>query len=768
MKTKIGLISGLALVMFIGVFTTMLALGFLNPQRAGAQSNDPKLSSLTVTEQAITAPFVLSTEALELSRPFSPTVTVYTAAVRAPLTHVTVDWEKETEADTVAITPADAVSGTGVAAGHQVLLGDDPVPVRITVTGASGSTPREYELDISKAEPNTDRRLSGLKLSGVTLVPAFDRDTFRYTGSVGVDVGVTTVTPKKSHSSAQITFRNAADAEDSDDDATGIPGHQENLATGANTITVKVTAENASSRNYVIVVTRLSAGNDPSLDSLAMTGLDDGDAISPSFASGTLEYTATVPFETRMTTVTISTKQDFSSPDLMGPAADPAVGDHVHVSLSPATAADIARAAANNEEVPTSTLLTAVAVQGNAKGFTISDILLETPGGKHTISIALKHGSGETTYKLEITRDVIEVTPQVQDLEVTNTPTDPGARSQIQVQFETRSELRAGLDTITLDFDSSFGIPERISKNNVNIAATSVSDPAGTLGPSPNQTIPLAADPVHRLLPGQEGRATYTVTVPDMDARSESGVENILAGATVTLTFSTGAGFTNPTESNVAVRNAAGARTSGGDDIAVYTSRQRTPAKEYISTAVQLFLNDAADNRDTALTVTGKGFKNGTTATVFLDRDDDGQRDVGEVILAQPIVESDDTFETTFTVTVPPFLPGSNNINAIDGESPPNVATTSVSFEVEGLLTVSSASVSPGDTLTLSLLDWPNEQITRVELGGLELTPSPRPTVANNSLQFDVIVPNVPGTQQVRVSSATESDTANITVAVSQ
>ena len=36
MKTKIGIPFGLALVMFIGVFTTMLALGALNPRPAEA------------------------------------------------------------------------------------------------------------------------------------------------------------------------------------------------------------------------------------------------------------------------------------------------------------------------------------------------------------------------------------------------------------------------------------------------------------------------------------------------------------------------------------------------------------------------------------------------------------------------------------------------------------------------------------------------------------------------------------------------------------
>ena len=40
MKTKIGLPFGLALVVFIGVFTAMLALGVLSPSRAQAVTGD--------------------------------------------------------------------------------------------------------------------------------------------------------------------------------------------------------------------------------------------------------------------------------------------------------------------------------------------------------------------------------------------------------------------------------------------------------------------------------------------------------------------------------------------------------------------------------------------------------------------------------------------------------------------------------------------------------------------------------------------------------
>ncbi len=49
MKTKIGLPFGLALVMFIGVFTTMLALGALNPQPTEAADDFSVSLSNTIT-----------------------------------------------------------------------------------------------------------------------------------------------------------------------------------------------------------------------------------------------------------------------------------------------------------------------------------------------------------------------------------------------------------------------------------------------------------------------------------------------------------------------------------------------------------------------------------------------------------------------------------------------------------------------------------------------------------------------------------------------
>ena len=262
---------------------------------------------------------------------------------------------------------------------------------------------------------------------------------------------------------------------------------------------------------------------------------------------------------------------------------------------------------------------------------------------------------------------------------VNNSPADPGARSQIAITFTTNRELAAGVDAIVLDIDASFGIPTTISANQVRIAANMVTDPDGateTLSSSPNQSIAPDFDPIYRLKPGGEGRVIYTVHIPDMDTRDVSGIENILMGANVTLTFLVGAGFTNPTEAN-----------TSGDDFTVSTSKQEMGAAAEVYTGIQLFIDDAADNRNKPLTVTGRGFKNGVTVIVYLDKNENDTRDAGDVDLDSEVVGSDDTFESTFNVTVPPFDAGKGNrIHATDGENPPNMtgAGEGVEFEVEG------------------------------------------------------------------------------------
>ena len=106
---------------------------------------------------------------------------------------------------------------------------------------------------------STDATLSNLSLSDGTLMPAFASGTTSYAASVANTVDQVTVTPTKSDSDASVEYLDAGDAAITDADGTAT-GQQVALAVGANTIKVKVTAEDAmTTQTYTVTVTRATA-----------------------------------------------------------------------------------------------------------------------------------------------------------------------------------------------------------------------------------------------------------------------------------------------------------------------------------------------------------------------------------------------------------------------------------------------------------------------------------------------------------------------------
>ena len=418
------------------------------------------------------------------------------------------------------------------------------------------------------------------------------------------------------------------------------------------------------------------------------------------------------------------------------------------------------------------------------------------PTGTTTLqqSIEVMVGAGAPMMSKEFTID----RTRLGNVSVTNSPSSPGAQAQYQIKFYTGEILNEGTSQILLEIDSSVGVPTSLSPQDVRISANDVTgpEPGETGSSSPNQSRPLDLAPTYQVLPGTDNRKLYTIPVPDMDA-AEARNASIDAGATVTLTLLANSGFTNPTE-------------AGTDDFTVSTSESMTGVKATFTTMVQLFSDDKADNRNKPLTVTGRGFKNGTTATVYLDKNKNGMKDSGDVDLIAVPVASDDTFEANFNVTVPPFdpLPLKNVINAVDGEVPPNTvkwvvpepeggameatdaaklmaaqAAGAPIFEVEGLISVSPSTLGIGDTLTVSLEDWPMHAIAtgtaRLEIGDVDHTEFIRSVSGSgSSRQFEVQVQNDVqiGTQQVEIttcseafigtscSGASESDNTNLVI----
>ncbi len=112
---------------------------------------------------------------------------------------------------------------------------------------------------------STDATLSGLELedtsddSTIAISPTFASNRANYTASVANDVDEILVDPTTTDDGATVEFLNAADNDINDADSTE-EGHQVALAVGANTIKVKVTAEDAmTTQTYTVIVTRAPA-----------------------------------------------------------------------------------------------------------------------------------------------------------------------------------------------------------------------------------------------------------------------------------------------------------------------------------------------------------------------------------------------------------------------------------------------------------------------------------------------------------------------------
>ena len=146
---------------------------------------------------------------------------------------------------------------------------------------------------------STDATLSDLTLSDGTLNPAFAPATLIYTAAVAESVSQITVTPTPNDSNATVAYLDGSDSALTD--AHTDTGFQVALNVGANTIKVKVTAEDTTTtRTYTVEVTR---------DALRALTLRDGVnivSLQPNFASTIQSYTASVPAGVTRVTVRAS------------------------------------------------------------------------------------------------------------------------------------------------------------------------------------------------------------------------------------------------------------------------------------------------------------------------------------------------------------------------------------------------------------------------------------------------------------------------------
>ena len=156
-----------------------------------------------------------------------------------------------------------------------------------------------YTYNVPKSD---NAELKSLSLSPVDMDIDFDAAKTEYDIDVAATVSQVTVAAKPLQRWAEAVITPL------DADETAV-GHQVNLAYGANTITIRVTAhdETPSPDTYTVTVNREAAADDPPPPSddatLSSLTLSAG-RLSPTFASGTDTYTAKVGYTVEQLTVT--------------------------------------------------------------------------------------------------------------------------------------------------------------------------------------------------------------------------------------------------------------------------------------------------------------------------------------------------------------------------------------------------------------------------------------------------------------------------------
>lgn len=401
---------------------------------------------------------------------------------------------------------------------------------------------------------------------------------------------------------------------------------------------------------------------------------------------------------------------------------------------------------------------------------------------------------------------------------------DPGANTRYDVQFVATSDLPSGVGVITIELED-FGFPGSAQPAAVGVTSdayyNSDSNNPVALGAVTTARYNVDGSSVEPANSYQGGLVAPTdvtisgeklkISVPDMNPETDRS-DGIRRGDLISVLIRQGAGINNPSE--------------GADYKAVITNNEDTVKLNTNNVTVPFLveLNEEDGGRGTTVTATGKGFKNGVSLGFFLDErtvhvdndnnpatpasrdngiDDDGDNmideegevdgvtsrnpngmlDPGEVELCTVAsVGSNDTGSCTFTVNNPPFIPGYNFVNAVDGRN--QRATEAMNddqrFELTPSITATPNGGNPGETILVQGYDFPAGSVTRVRLArqnrdargatntnGLVASITGSTAVgANGDLSFRLIIPNwaIEGRQDLQVTAGGSSDNITVTI----
>ena len=195
----------------------------------------------------------------------------------------------------------------------EVALSDGDNVVKVRVTAENGTTTKTYTLTVTRIPAAADATLESLEVRAATdvvpLTPAFTPDQVTYRAEVARSVPQVTLNAVPRHMAAgDPVFLDGNDMTLTDADTTSQNTFEVDLTEGANTIKVRVTAENGiTTKDYTLTVTRVprpaAAPPPAAMKSLEVTATDVV-PLTPGFSPSTQTYTVTVPRTVSIVTLT--------------------------------------------------------------------------------------------------------------------------------------------------------------------------------------------------------------------------------------------------------------------------------------------------------------------------------------------------------------------------------------------------------------------------------------------------------------------------------
>ena len=289
----------------------LLALAALFGGHETAEAATPLSSDATLSS--------LSMSPGTFNQDFAPGTIAYFATVENAVSQITVTAETNNGSATIEyldgdnneLTDADEITDD-----FQVTLVVGITQVRVKVTAPDEMTTKTYVIIITRAAATsvTDATLSRLSLSAgssLSLTPVFSSSTTIYTATVGNTVSQIVVHGTRNNTSASVAYLDGSDNTLTDaDEYTN--GFQVNLVVGPNTIKVKMTEEDGTTRKtYTVTVTRVATSvTDATLSGLSLSA----GTLAPVFASGTTIYMAAVRNAVSQMTVTATITVTASDP----------------------------------------------------------------------------------------------------------------------------------------------------------------------------------------------------------------------------------------------------------------------------------------------------------------------------------------------------------------------------------------------------------------------------------------------------------------------